>query len=109
VAPVHGFLSKPPSNLPLEALISDAQDLFVEYPPSMLKELNVALKKEQDRLNRVRQVRKRQSSWPLIIGLGNPAETPGRKAMKITIWTVTAAAAAYYFYSRYPLQVFRVV
>jgi len=109
MAYVHGFLSKPPANLPLEALISDAQDLFVEYPPSMLKELNVALKKEQARLMKLSQLRKRHSSWPVLLGIGNRDESPSKKAVKITVLTVAAATAAWFFYSRYPLGVFRVV
>lgn len=36
MAPIHMLLSKLPDNLPLEALISDAQDLFTKYPPSIM-------------------------------------------------------------------------
>ncbi len=34
---IHSFLSKIPDDMPLAALISDAEDLFVAYPPSKLE------------------------------------------------------------------------
>lgn len=79
---VHGLLSKMPKNLPLEALISDAQDLFVQYPPSKLPELK-RLMQETRRARRRFAIDAKQSG------------------VKMVVWSVAAVAAAYYMYNHY--------
>jgi hypothetical protein len=45
---LHCLLSKIPDNLPFEKLISDAGDLFLQYPPTQLaNEALMAYKKKK--------------------------------------------------------------
>lgn len=85
MAYVHGLLSKMPKNLPLEALISDAQDLFVQFPPSKLPEL------------KRRMIESRRKERKRLFSINSP---------QMFVWSFAAAAAAFYVYNHYP-QMFK--
>jgi hypothetical protein len=72
---VHSLLSKLPEQLPLEALISDATDLFLQYPPSSLK-----VTREQER---------------------SYMQSLKRRALAVTFWALTTTAAVWYVYSHF--------
>lgn len=104
---IHALLTRiKPKLFPLEALITDALDLFQQYPPTML---TGQLSKQYDRevreqaANRqVARANRNQRVPPLSPMKIVPLMSPNLRhnALSATVWALTAtAAAAWYFYA----------
>lgn len=101
MAQIHSLLSKIPRQLPLEALIADAQDLFLQFPPSRLKGDLLLAYEEQVAIDR----RTDRQIAPHLIRMGRrPPPGVNRQAFQMIFWAGTASAAAWYFFTNYGIR-----
>ncbi|XP_071823507.1 TBC1 domain family member 20-like [Apostichopus japonicus] len=101
---VHSLLSKIPQNLPLEKLIVDAGDLFVQYQPSQLaKEARLYYKEstslttyqsleESSRIQRPDSVLRRLTRRGQASAAGRPQDS--NRVVKVAVWAISMGICA---------------
>uniref|UniRef100_A0A914UIN1 Rab-GAP TBC domain-containing protein n=1 Tax=Plectus sambesii TaxID=2011161 RepID=A0A914UIN1_9BILA len=102
MAQIHSLLSKLPRQMPLEALIADAQDLYLQFPPSRLRGDLLRAYEEQVVLDR--RLDRQKPSALLRMGGRRPPPGVNRHAFQMIFWAGTASAAAWYFLSNYGVR-----
>ncbi|RUS75161.1 hypothetical protein EGW08_017069 [Elysia chlorotica] len=99
---IHKCLSVIPSDLPLEALLERAGDLFLQYPPSEISQdpMLLALNSQvYEHFHRIEQQNARR-----VARQQEESHARGRAFVRLTMWTVTAVlgvavAVLYHTYS----------
>ncbi|CAC5396583.1 TBC1D20 [Mytilus coruscus] len=93
---LHCLLSKIPDNLPYEKLISDAGDLFLQYPPTQLaNEALLAYKKKNDAIKGRRIQKQKENLKAKRYPLSKLFTQNGSNILvKVTLWTFVALMTA---------------
>ncbi|CAG2208229.1 GYP8 [Mytilus edulis] len=93
---LHCLLSKIPDNLPYEKLISDAGDLFLQYPPTQLaNEALLAYKKKNDAIKGRRVQKQKENLKAKRYHLSKLFTQNGSNVLvKVTMWTFVALMTA---------------
>jgi hypothetical protein len=101
MAQIHSLLSKLPHHFPLEALIADAQDLYLQFPPNKLQGDLLMAYEEQVAVD---QRNDRQKPKSLLRMGRRPPPGVSQQAFQLIFWAGTASAAAWYFYTNYGIR-----